>query len=151
MSAAAPESASPQRHIVVLVYPNVMAMDVCGPMEAFATANFYANRDLYRLSIAAVTTDPVKTSIGFCIIPNYALADLQGPIDRFLMAGGHGYVAAFRDRALTDWLREAAPRARRHGSICTGAFPLAASGLLDGKRATTHWSLASSFAREFPS
>jgi transcriptional regulator GlxA family with amidase domain len=151
MSAAAPESASPQRHIVVLVYPNVMAMDVCGPMEAFATANFYANRDLYRLSIAAVTTDPVKTSIGFCIIPNYALADLQGPIDTLLIAGGHGYVAAFRDRALTDWLREAAPRARRHGSICTGAFPLAASGLLDGKRATTHWSLASSFAREFPS
>jgi transcriptional regulator GlxA family with amidase domain len=48
-------------------------------------------------------------------------------------------------------LREAAPRARRHGSICTGAFLLAASGLLDGKRVTTHWNLASSFAREFPS
>jgi len=151
MSAAAPDSASLQRHIVVLVYPDVMAIDVCGPMEAFAMANFYADRGLYRLSIAAVTTDPVKTSIGFCIVPNYALADLESPIDTLLVAGGHGYVAALRDRALTDWLREAAPRARRHGSICTGAFPLAASGLLDGKRATTHWSLASSFAREFPS
>jgi transcriptional regulator GlxA family with amidase domain len=151
MSAAAPDSASLQRHIVVLVYPDVMAMDVCGPMEAFAMANFYADRSLYRLSIAAVTTDPVKTSIGFCIVPNYALADLNSPIDTLLVAGGHGYVAALRDRALTDWLREAAPRARRHGSICTGAFPLAASGLLDGKRATTHWSRASSFARDFPS
>ena len=151
MSAAAPDSASLQRHIVVLVYPDVMAMDVCGPMEAFSMANFYAKRDLYRLSVAAVTTDPIKTSIGFCIVPDYALADLTEGIDTLLVAGGIGYVAAFRDRTLIDWLREAAPRARRHGSICTGAFPLAASGLLDGKRATTHWNVASSFAREFPS
>ena len=151
MSVAVPDSASLQRHIVVLVYPDVMAMDFCGPMEAFAMANFYAKRDLYRLSIAALTTDPVKTSIGCYIVPNYALADLEGPIDTLLVAGGYGYGAAFRDRALTDWLREAAPRARRHGSVCTGAFPLAASGLLDGKRATTHWNVASSFAREFPS
>jgi len=151
MSAAVPDSASLQRHIVVLVYPGVMALDVSGPMEAFAMANFHAQRDLYRLSTAAVTTAPVKTSVGFCIVPNCALADLERPIDTLLVAGGHGYVAAFRDRALTDWLRDAAPRARRHGSICTGAFPLAATGLLDGKRATTHWNLASSFAREFPS
>jgi transcriptional regulator GlxA family with amidase domain len=151
MSAATPDSASQQRYVVVLVYADVMAIDVCGPMEVFAMANFYAKRDLYRLSIAAVTTDPVRTSVGFSILPNCALADLQGPIDTLLVAGGHGHVAAFRDRAITDWLREAAPRARRYGSICTGAFPLAASGLLDGKRATTHWNLASSFAREFPS
>ena len=114
-------------------------------------ANFDAKRDLYRLSISAVTTAPVKTSVGYCIVPNYALADWRGPIDTLLVAGGHGYIAAFRDRALTDWLREAAPRARRHGSICTGAFPLAAAGLLDGKRATMHWNLASSFTQEFPS
>jgi transcriptional regulator GlxA family with amidase domain len=144
-------SASLQRHVVVLVYPDVMAMDVCGPMDAFAMANSLANRGLYRLSIAAVTTDPVKTSVGFCFVPNSALADLEGPIDTLLVAGGYGYVAASRDRALTDWLREAAPRARRRGSICTGAFLLAASGLLDGRRATTHWALASSFARDFPS
>jgi transcriptional regulator GlxA family with amidase domain len=149
MSASA--SASLQRHIVVLVYPDVMAMDVCGPLEAFAMANFLASRDLYRLSIAAVTTDPVRTSVGFCFVPNYALADLEGPIDTLLVAGGYGHAAASRDRALTDWLHEAAPRARRHGSICTGVFPLAASGLLDGKRATTHWALAPSFARDFPS
>lgn len=151
MSLAVPDSPSLQRHIVVIVYQGVMALDVCGPMDAFAMANFYANRGLYRLSIAAATTDPVKTSIGSCIVPNYPLADLPGPIDTLLVAGGHGYVTAFRDRALIDWLREAAPRARRHGSICTGAFLLAASGLLDGKRATTHWNLASSFTREFPS
>src|SRR3954447_16479623 len=151
MSTAVPDSANLQRHIVIVVYPDVMAMDFCGPMEAFAMANFYAKRDLYRLSIAALTTDPVKTSLGFCIVPSCAVADLEGAVDTLLVAGGYGHVAAFRDRALTDWLREAAPRARRHGSVCTGAFPLAASGLLDGKRATTHWNVASSFAREFPS
>jgi len=143
-------SFSPERHVVVLVYPDVMAMDVCGPMEAFAMANALANRRLYRLSIAAVTTDPVSTSLGFAIVPNHALADLEDPIDTLLVAGGYGHVAALRDPVLTGWLREAAPRARRHGSICTGAFPLAAAGLLDGKRATTHWALAPSFAQSFP-
>jgi len=144
-------SASLPRHIVVLVYPDVMAMDVCGPMEAFAMANTLAKSGLYRLSIAGATTDPVSTSLGFRIMPNCALADLDGSIDTLLVAGGYGYVDASRDPALTDWLRQAAPRARRLGSICTGAFALAASGLLDGKRATTHWALASSFARDFPS
>jgi len=144
-------SASLKRHIVVLVYPDVMAMDVCGPLEAFAMANFLANGSLYRLSTAAVTTDPVSTSLGFCIVPNCTLADLEGPIDTLLVAGGYGHVVALRDRTLTDWLRQAAPRARRHGSICTGAFVLAASGLLDGKCATTHWALAPAFTRDFPS
>ena len=150
MSAINPDPASPERHIVVVIYPGVLAMDVCGPMDAFAMVNFYADRGLYRLSIAAATAEPVKTSVGFRIVPDCALADLEDPIDTLLIAGGHSYATAFRDRALTDWLREAAPRARRHGSICSGAFPLAAAGLLDGKRATTHWSTAASFAQEFP-
>jgi len=151
MSAINPDPASPQRHIVIVIYPGILATDVCGPMDAFAMANFYADRGLYRLSIAAATAEPVKTSIGFRIVPDCALTDLVDPIDTLLIAGGHSYAAAFRDRALTDWLREAAPRARRNGSICSGAFPLAAAGLLDGKRATTHWSTASHFAQEFPS
>lgn len=104
-------------------------MDVCGPMEAFAMANALTGRGLYRLSVTAITTDPITTSLGFSIVPNTALADLDGPIDTLLVAGGYGHVTALRDPALTGWLREAAPRARRHGSICTGAFLLAASGL----------------------
>ena len=114
-------------------------------------ANFLANQPLYRLSTAAVTADPVRTSLGFCIVPNLALADLLDPIDTLLIAGGDGQAAASRDRILTDWLRKTAPNTRRHGSICTGAFPLAASGLLDGKRATTHWAVAPLLAQHFPS
>ncbi|MBC9878906.1 GlxA family transcriptional regulator [Bradyrhizobium sp. INPA01-394B] len=139
-------------HIVVCIYPDVMAMDVCGPMEAFAMANSLAGGALYHLSTAAVTMDPIKTSAGFCILPNRVLTELEDlPIDTLLVAGGYGHVTASRDKMMTNWLRETAPRARRHGSICTGAFLLAASNLLDGKRATTHWALASTFAREYPS
>src|ERR1700744_4254074 len=69
-------SSGPQRHVVVCVYPNVMAMDVCGPMEAFAMANSLAGSVLYRLSTAAVTNDPVKTSAGFCIVPDQVLTEL---------------------------------------------------------------------------
>jgi transcriptional regulator GlxA family with amidase domain len=144
-------SSGPQRHVVVCVYPNVMAMDVCGPMEAFAMANSLAGSVLYRLSTAAVTNDPVKTSAGFCIVPDHVLTELNEPIDTLLVAGGYGYVAASRDGTMTNWLREAAPRARRHGSICTGAFLLAASNLLNGKRVTTHWALASTFSQDYPS
>jgi transcriptional regulator GlxA family with amidase domain len=149
MSAAG--SSASQRHVVVCIYPDVMALDVCGPLEAFAMANSLAGSTLYRLSTAAVTRDPIKTSAGFCIVPNYILAELKDPIDTLLVAGGYGHVNALRDSAMTNWLREAAPRARRHGSICTGAFLLAASNLLDGKRVTTHWALASTFSRNYPS
>ncbi|QPF88363.1 GlxA family transcriptional regulator [Bradyrhizobium genosp. L] len=147
----ATDLSSPQRHVVVIVYPNIMAMDVCGPMEAFSMANILSNRTLYRLSVAAVTADPVTTSLGFSIMPNHRLADLDGPIDTLLVAGGYGHVDALRDPVLTGWLRDAAPRARRHGSICTGAFLLAASDLLHRKRATTHWALAPAFAKNYPS
>lgn len=151
MSISVTDSGSLQRHVVVVVYPDIMAMDVCGPMEAFSIANYLANRTLYRLSLAAVTTEPITTSLGFCIVPNCRLADLDGPIDTLLVAGGYGHVDALRDPVLTGWLRETAPRARRHGSICTGAFLLAASDLLHGRRATTHWALAPSFAKNYPS
>ena len=82
-----PASASRQRHVVVIVYPDVMAMDVCGPMEAFSMANFLSNRGLYRLSIAAVTADPVMTSLGFCIVPNNAWPVWKAPLTRFWLRG----------------------------------------------------------------
>ena len=149
-TATATATDSAPRHVVVVVYPDVMAMDVCGPMEAFAMANFLTQRRLYRLSTAAVSADPVRTSLGFSIIPEYALADLTDPIDTLLISGGDGQAAASHDSQLTGWLRQAAPCARRHGSICTGAFVLAASGLLDGKLATTHWAVAPLLEEHFP-
>jgi transcriptional regulator GlxA family with amidase domain len=140
-----------QRLIVMLVYPGVMAMDVFGPLEAFATANHTAARSLYRLEIAGMTKAPVATSLGGIeITPTVALDDIAGSIDTLLVSGGFGQAEASRDQPLLAWLRTNRLRARRWGSICTGAFVLAAAGLLDGKRATTHWVMAKELARRYP-
>jgi transcriptional regulator GlxA family with amidase domain len=139
------------RLIVMLVYPGVMAMDVFGPLEAFATANHAAGRPLYRLEIAGLTKAPVATSLGGIeITPTVALDDIAGSIDTLLVSGGFGQAEASRDQPLLAWLRTNRLRARRWGSICTGAFVLAAAGLLDGKRATTHWVMAKELARRYP-
>ena len=75
----------------------------------------------------------------------------RGPIDTLIVAGGRGVQAAARDPRLTDWLRLAARRSRRVTSVCTGAFLLARAGLLDGRRATTHWNACAALARHYPS
>ena len=138
------------RLIVMLVYPGVMAMDVFGPLEAFATANHTAGRPLYQLEIAGMTKAPVATSLGIEITPTVALDDIAGPIDTLLVSGGFGQAEASTDQRLLAWLRTNRLRARRFGSICTGAFVLAAAGLLDGKRATTHWVMAKELAQRYP-
>jgi transcriptional regulator GlxA family with amidase domain len=71
-------------------------------------------------------------------------------IDTLLIAGCPNAADVPADRALLDWLRQRAPRARRFGSVCSGAFFLAAAGLLDGRRVTTHWAVASRLAQQFP-
>ena len=148
-TASAPEQAEP-RLVVMLVYPGIMAMDVFGPLEAFASANVIAGRPLYRLAIAGKTTTPVETSLGLPILPSVALDDIAGPIDTLLVSGGFGQSKASCDQQLIAWLKEGRVRARRCGSICTGAFVLAAAGLLDGKRATTHWAMADELSRRYP-
>jgi transcriptional regulator GlxA family with amidase domain len=148
-TAAAPEQAEP-RLVVMLVYPGVMAMDVFGPLEAFASANIIAGRPLYRLAIAGKTTAPVETSLGLPIVPSVAIDDIEGPIDTLLVSGGFGQSQASCDERLLAWLKEGRVRARRCGSICTGAFVLAAAGLLDGRRATTHWAMADELSRRYP-
>jgi transcriptional regulator GlxA family with amidase domain len=138
------------RFVVVLVYPGVVAMDIFGPLEAFATANIIARRPLYRLAIAGMTMAPVDTSLGIRITPSVAVADIKEPIDTLLVSGGFGQAEASCDKRLLAWLRVEHQRARRCGSICTGAFVLAAAGLLDGKRATTHWAMAEELSRRYP-
>jgi transcriptional regulator GlxA family with amidase domain len=149
MPSVARKPAEP-RFIVMLVYPGVVTMDIFGPLEAFATANAIAHRPLYRLAIAGMTMAPVDTSLGIRITPSVAVADIKEPIDTLLVSGGYGQVEASGDQHLLAWLRAGRRHARRCGSICTGAFVLAAAGLLDGKRATTHWAMAEELGRRYP-
>jgi transcriptional regulator GlxA family with amidase domain len=138
------------RFVAMLVYRGVVAMDVFGPLEAFAMANMVVGWPAYRLAIAGMSRAPIDTSLGIHITPSVSVADIEGPIDTLLVSGGFGQVEASRDERLLTWLRAVKQRARRCGSICTGAFVLAAAGLLDGKRATTHWAMAAELRRRYP-
>jgi transcriptional regulator GlxA family with amidase domain len=148
-SVAEKQQAEP-RFVAMLVYPGVVAMDVFGPLEAFASANAVAHRPLYRLAIAGMSLAPVETSLGIRIAPSIAVADIKEPIDTLLVSGGFGQAEASCDQSLLAWLKAGRKQARRCGSICTGAFVLAAAGLLDGKRATTHWAMAEELSRRYP-
>jgi len=131
--------------VVMVVYPDVQVLDVTGPLEVFANANRRLDQlgdgrsPRYELELVAPEAGPVRTTSGFEIGPARRLGDVRGPIDTLIVAGGDGSRAALGDRTLIGFIQRSAPRARRVASVCSGAFLLAEAGLLDGRRATTHW------------
>lgn len=133
----------------MLIYPGVAPLDVAGPLEVFGVANFLRKQPLYEMTTVAPTAEAVPTPLGFSLLPACAMGDLTLPIDTLLVSGGGGPDSGTTP-AILDWLRNAAPRARRFGSICTGAFALGAAGLIDGKRVATHWAFSDELARRYP-
>jgi transcriptional regulator GlxA family with amidase domain len=129
--------------VVILVYEGVQSLDVTGPLEVFAGAG-------YRTHLVSRDGAPVTTSSGLTLLPHLDLAHAPAAIDTLLVAGGVGTEQACADRALLAWIARRAGSARRVASVCTGAFLLAAAGLLDGRRATTHWAAAAELARRYP-
>ena len=114
-----------------------------GPRSAFGRSGGY------QISLASVGGAPVRTESGMelCTAPLPAAAEA---IDTLVLPGGDGVQAARHDRALLDWIAQAAPGCRRVATVCTGTFLAAAAGLLDGRRVTTHWARAGRLAAEFP-
>jgi transcriptional regulator GlxA family with amidase domain len=137
------------RCVAMLIYPGVAPLDVAGPLQVFGVANFLRKQKLYDVVTVAPTAEPVPTPLGFAFMPTCAMADLPLPVDTLLVSGGGGPDSGTQPEILA-WLRQSTPRARRFGSICTGAFALGAAGLLDGKRVTTHWDFGSELARRCP-
>jgi transcriptional regulator GlxA family with amidase domain len=140
----------PARRIVVVVYPNLQSLDAVGPIEVFSTANREAERVEYTTELVASTGSTVRATSGLVFGIDHRLGGVRGDIDTLVVAGGDGTVEAMRDRALLDGVRRLAPRSRRVTSVCTGAFILAETGLLDGRRATTHWSVCDALAARYP-
>jgi transcriptional regulator GlxA family with amidase domain len=134
--------------VVIAVFPRVQTLDVFGPAEVFSTASQLSGQDAYEVRVVATKAGPLPTSS--VALHAEALPAKPGPIDTLLVAGGRGVHDASRDEALVAWLREAAKRSRRVTSVCTGAFLLARAGLLDGRRATTHWASCAELARRHP-
>ncbi|MFJ5779129.1 GlxA family transcriptional regulator [Streptomyces sp. NPDC093094] len=140
-----------QRTVLVVLFDDLQSLDVSGPVEVFAGA---ATRvpGAYGIRTASLDGGPVRTSSGLTLVPDRALtdedpADPDGP-DLLLVPGGPGTRSA--DPRLVGWLRRSGPRARRLVSVCTGAILLAEAGLLDGRRATTHWAYCEKLARDHP-
>jgi transcriptional regulator GlxA family with amidase domain len=104
----------------------------------------------YRTLVVSADGAPCATSSGLNIVPHAAIREAPAAIDTLLVAGGAGRGRLCEDGETLAWLAARAPGVRRVASVCTGAFALAAAGLLDGRRATTHWAAASELARRHP-
>ncbi|WP_232661401.1 GlxA family transcriptional regulator [Pseudonocardia sp. TRM90224] len=138
----------PTSRVIVPVFDGVQSLDVTGPHEAFATAtSFVGTADGYEIRLVSAVPGPVTTSSGLQLV---AEGLPEGEIDTLLVPGGRGARQAPADGWLVTWLRGAAERSRRVVSVCTGAFPLAAAGLLDGLCATTHWRHADELGATHP-
>lgn len=137
--------------IVMLALAGVQLLDVSGPMDVFAEANAQAGYEAYRLLLAAGEPGPIRSSSGVRLMADLIIdSDSEEAIDTLLVAGCPNAAEVPADGAILDWLRRRAPGSRRFGSVCSGAFFLAAAGLLSGRRVTTHWAVAEQLARSFP-
>ena len=145
------------RPISIITYPGVEIIDLTGPMEVFAFANNALERSgvcsepAYPMQVLAANPGPVMSSCGLRIIADKAYSHVQDSIDTLLIAGTPDVSCLLCDPALQVWVRTMAPKVRRLASVCTGAFLLAESGLLDGRRATSHWDYCDWLARDYPS
>jgi len=136
------------RTIGILIFPEFQLLDAAGPIAPFELASRGMTPPAYRLRVLARVAGPVASSSGVALIAEHS-ADVAA-LDTLIVAGGPGAREAEPCRETLAWLRAVAPETRRVTSVCTGAFLLAAAGLLDGRRATTHWQRAALFARRYP-
>jgi transcriptional regulator GlxA family with amidase domain len=135
------------RTVLVVLFPGFQIIDAAGPVGAFEIASRHAP-GAYAIRTAASVAGLVPSSSGVPI-PAEALSG-RTKVDTFIVVGGNGTGDALRDEALVRAIKQAPKRARRVASVCSGAFLLAQAGLLDGKRATTHWRRAGQLAQMFP-
>jgi transcriptional regulator GlxA family with amidase domain len=128
------------RKVALVGYPGAQSLDIVGPLEVFSMANRFGDPAGYEVILASPDGGTIACNSGLQLAGSTALANLPDDLDTILVAGGNedALRCAAEERVLA-WLRERAGKTRRLGSVCSGALILAASGVLDGRRATTHW------------
>jgi transcriptional regulator GlxA family with amidase domain len=135
--------------IVFLAPPGVQSLDIVGPAEIFwEAARRLNNPAAYDIQIMSTGAPTISGTGQFRFVADRTIFDPDEPIDTLLVAGDPSFQEI--DPPVIEWLQRRAPTVRRYGSICTGVFLLAAAGLLDGKRVTTHWECADKFSKDFP-
>lgn len=130
----------------ILIFDNVEVLDFAGPFEVFSRTRLVPGTESrrsedsapFRVFTVARTSDPVTATGGLVVVPRHSFSDVP-PIDLLVVPGGFGTRALLHDEETLDWIRRTAAAARQVTSVCTGSLLLARSGLLEGRRATTHW------------
>src|SRR4051794_1203292 len=138
------------RRIVIVAVPPVQALDVTGPAEVLSVASQVHGgaEPAYAIAVVGPGGAPIATGSGYALAPAGALEDVRGPLDTLVVAGGSG--ARHAPDEVVARVAALADRARRVASVCTGAYVLAKAGLLDGRRATTHWRYCDDLQRRHP-
>ncbi|KRV51494.1 AraC family transcriptional regulator [Wenjunlia vitaminophila] len=139
------------RHVVIVGFDDAEMLDIACPSDAMDAANRLGAARPYRVELASLGGRPVRCSSGLVLVGQVPLEKVSGPLDTLVVAGGLGHgVAAANGRLLAE-VRRLSRASRRIASVCTGAHVLAAAGLLNGRRATTHWSYAGRMAAAYTS
>jgi transcriptional regulator GlxA family with amidase domain len=137
--------------IAILAFPRVQLLDVAGPADVFAEASRQLGRPAaYQVQVIGTDAGLLRSSNGLRLAVDATVATQRGRIDTLLVAGSPDVEDMAGDAQLYDWLRRQSRAVRRYGSVCSGAFVLAAAGLLDGKRVATHWNAAARLAAACP-
>jgi transcriptional regulator GlxA family with amidase domain len=151
-----PEQEWPTRRISMLIFPRVHLMNLAGPLDVFIRASHALTRagkrrsPAYEIELLSMDDLPVVTASGLGLVGGRPWTQALTPIDTLLVVASASGVHSPIAPELLAWLRASVDRVRRIGSVCSGAFALAAAGVLDGRRATTHWQLADKLAERYP-
>ncbi|MGI5163651.1 GlxA family transcriptional regulator [Spirillospora sp. CA-253888] len=138
------------RRVVIVGYDAAELLDIACVTASLEIANLHGAAPAYRVSLASQGGGPIRCSAGLTLVAQETLERVSGPLDTLIVSGGLGHEAAAGNRLILAHVRRLARESRRVASVCTGASVLAAAGLLDGRRATTHWRWAPTLAARYP-
>jgi transcriptional regulator GlxA family with amidase domain len=143
-----------QRRVGILVFPEVEVLDFCGPFEVFSVTRLDENRrreepSPYDVVLVAERNETVIATGGLKVVPDHTLDDCP-PLDVLVVPGGWGTRREMNNGRLIAWIAERGCLVTTLTSVCTGSLLLGRSGLLDGKRATTHWRVLEEMRKLFP-
>jgi transcriptional regulator GlxA family with amidase domain len=143
-----------RQRVGILVFPDVEVLDFCGPFEVFSVTRLNESRrrqepSPFEVILVAATTEPVVATGGLRVLPDHDLGTCPR-LDLLVVAGGWGTRRLVHDERVVGWVRDRAGEVELTASVCTGSFLYGQAGLLDGRRATTHWQSLDRMQETYP-